>query len=501
MPTDSLPDKPNLERLANHARTLRDLVRSGTDGAIALVREHHPRFGDLTAGAPEATRFKLTDAQLTVARHYDFASWPKLRSHVEAVNRLTRSPHEVADVSEELDSDTARADELLRLGCLNYSNDQASRWADAGKLLDAHLHLAGFSIHTAAAVGDIGATTAFLEHDPGVASIEGGPFRWAPLVYLTYSRIPPRPGTDAVAVARLLLEAGADPNAGYLWDGLPSPFTALTGVFGRGEQGAPPHRDETALARLLIAAGADANDSQTIYNRGLGDIARDDTEFLELLLDHGLGRGDGGPWHRLLGHTHQTPTEIAAEALHHAAEAGLVNRTRLLLSRGIDPNRRGTHPAFHDRSPYQSAVLHGNTAIAGLLADAGADTSGIDPLSAFVGACLAGHRVKVTSMLNADPTLIQRSREQHGDLVARAVTLQRIGVIAYLVELGYDINARNRTTALHEAALRGDLPMVQHLIAHGADPTIADTEFNSPPQGWANHAGHQHVVTYLETIT
>ena len=39
-------------------------------------------------------------------------------------------------------------------------------------------------------------------------------------------------------------------------------------MFGSGEQGAPPHRDELALARLLLAAGAEANDSQTAYNRG-----------------------------------------------------------------------------------------------------------------------------------------------------------------------------------------------------------------------------------------
>ena len=457
MPTDSLPDKPNRERLAGHAKELRDLVRSGADGAIALVRDHHPRFGDLAAGSAEASRFKLADAQLTVARHYEFASWPKLRSHVETVNRLTRSPHESVTSGQPIvdaADDATLADELLRLGCLNYGNDHPTRWADAGKLLDAHPHVASFSIHTAAAVGDVRLVASFIARDRSAASVEGGPFRWVPLVYLTYSRIPARPGLDAVGAARMLFEAGADPNAGYLWDGLPSPFTALTGVFGRGEQGAPPHRDELTLARLLLDAGADANDSQTIYNRGSGDIARDDTEFLELLLDYGLGTGDGGPWHRLLGHTHQTPVEIAAEALQHAAEAGLVNRARLLLSRGVDPNRRATHPLYHGRTPYQCAVLHGNTAVAELLSRVGADTSGVDPGLAFVGACLAGDRNTVTLMLRTDPSLLDRARELHGDLIARAVTRAQRDAIGYLMKLGFDINARHRTTALHEAALR-----------------------------------------------
>ena len=124
-------------------------------------------------------------------------------------------------------------------------------------------------------------------------------------------------------------------------------------MFGRGEGGAPPHRQELALARLLLDAGANANDSQTIYNRGLGDIARDDTEWLELILDHGLGQGDGGPWRRLLARAHQTPSEIVGDLLQHAAATGLEQRTRLLLDRGVDPDTPGTHPSFAGRRPYE----------------------------------------------------------------------------------------------------------------------------------------------------
>ena len=53
---------------------------------------------------------------------------------------------------------------------------------------------------------------------------------------------------NQIEIARLLLAHGADPNAGYLWQGLPSPFTALTGVFGRGEGDQPPHPNRVALA-------------------------------------------------------------------------------------------------------------------------------------------------------------------------------------------------------------------------------------------------------------
>ncbi len=499
MPVDCLPDNPDLERLKAHAKTLRDLVRAGIDGSIALVREHHPRLGELTAETPAATAFKLADAQLTVARHYDFASWAKLRDYVQLVNRLSRSPHE-EQVGGQLADDASRADELLRLGCLNYGADDSGRLAQADRILVEYPHLAGWSIYTAAATGAVDAIRVVLDSDPQVAGRDGGPFAWPPLLYLTYSRLAPCPGSDPVAAARLLLAAGADPNAGYLWDGLPSPFTALTGVFGRGEQGAPPHPHEIPLARLLLEAGAEANDSQTIYNRGAGDIARDDTEFLELLLDHGLGRGDGGPWRRMLTHGHQTPHEIVAEALQHAAEAGLEQRTRLLLARGVDPNCPGTHPGYEGRSPYEGAVLHGHLAIAELLAAAGADTSTVDPSMVFVGACLAGDRRAVDAALATDPRLLQSALEQRDDLVARAAELGRGGAVRLLVDLGFDINVRHRTTALHEAAQHGDLPLAMLLVELGADPDIVDTEWDSPPAGWARHGGHTEVADYLDQL-
>lgn len=71
---------------------------------------------------------------------------------VQLVNRLSRSPHQ-QPVGLPFADEAARADELLRLACLNYGADSPSRWQEAAQLLDAHPGLARFSIHTAAAVG------------------------------------------------------------------------------------------------------------------------------------------------------------------------------------------------------------------------------------------------------------------------------------------------------------------------------------------------------------
>jgi hypothetical protein len=91
MPTQPLPAHVDLDRLQATATLLRDLVRSGEPGAVALVHEHHPRLGDLTAGSDAVTAFRSADAQLVVARHHGLASWPELRAHVAVVQRLARS--------------------------------------------------------------------------------------------------------------------------------------------------------------------------------------------------------------------------------------------------------------------------------------------------------------------------------------------------------------------------------------------------------------------------
>ncbi len=95
-------------------------------------------------------------------------------------------------------------------------------------------------------------------------------------------------------VARMLLAAGADPNAGYLWQGLACPFTVLTGVFGEGELGPvrqPRHPCAQPLARLLLTAGADANDAQALYNR----MFEPGNDHLELLFELGWARTPAVP--------------------------------------------------------------------------------------------------------------------------------------------------------------------------------------------------------------
>ena len=184
------------------------------------------------------------------------------------------------------------ADEFLRLACLTYGADDVVRRTNARAMLVGQPALGADNIHVAAARADAAALRRLLTADPALANVEGGPFSWPPLLYLAYARHDPDVTADAVrdAVA-VLTAAGADPGAGYLWHGSSPPFTALTGAFGEGEGGPdnqPAHPQWEAMARALLEAGADPNDAQTLYNRTF----RPDDSHLVLLFEYGLDDAD-----------------------------------------------------------------------------------------------------------------------------------------------------------------------------------------------------------------
>ncbi len=496
MPPRGLPGNANLEQLKKGAKSFQRAVRAGDAGAAEFVREFHPRLSDAQPGSPELNGFTRTDAQLVIARQFGFSSWPKLKAHLELVARYARSPHE-QPVGEPLADDQAVIDEFLRLACLTYGDDDPDRFRRAESLLQEHDWLARASIHTIAATGEVDAARVLLERDPSQASLVGGPHGWEPLLYLTYSRVRLGPGRSPIGVAQLLLERGADPNAGYLWEGLIPPFTALTGALGGGGP-IPKHPQELALARLLLEAGADANDGQALYNQGWGPDPQED--WLELLFEFGLGTGDGGPWRRLLGERQDSPRTMLEDLLIAAAGHGLTDRVRRLLARGVDPEgREPKHPIYQGRSPVQEAALAGHMDVVSVLVDAGASWEH-DQVDELVATAMSGDRGTVERLLAADPGLRQRAIERCPDQLVRAAGQNNYDAVALLIELGFDVNARSRTVPLHEAAMRGNLAMIRLLLDHDADPNIHDTGYDATPAGWAEHHGQREAQQLLEAL-
>ena len=297
-----------------------------------------------------------------------------------------------------------------------------------------------------------------------VARARAARTRWEPLLYLAYSRVDAAP--QALEVARLLLDHGADPNAGFLWDGLPSPFTALTGAFGRGEGDPPPHPDALALARLLLEAGADPTDTQATYNLHWTE----DDAWLELLLEFGYGRGDGGPWHARLAPAHPTPRETAEDCLMWAALEGFPRRVDAAARRPAStptaraPATRSSRAARRSRSPCSKATPRSR----GVLQAAGAREPELE----------RAQRVEAAYMA-ADAS---RHRPAAAGLIARAAAQGNAAAVALLLERGADVNAfGERATALHEAAWRNDTALVEPAPAPPA-PTARCAIASSAPR-------------------
>jgi ankyrin repeat protein/ketosteroid isomerase-like protein len=483
VPPRGLPGNANLEQLRNGAKGFQRAVRAGDPGAAAVVNEFHPRFGSALPGSPELVAFTRADAQLVVARQFGFPSWPRLKAHLELVADYARSPHH-EPVGGPLADEAEIVDEFLRLVTLNYGDDDRDRLARAEALLFEHDWLATANVYTIAATGELDAARDLLADDPAAASRAGGPYRWEPLLYLTYARLPLSAGRSPLAVARLLLEHGADPNAGYLWEGLIPPFTAVTGALGGGGT-IPKHPQELALARLLLEAGADPNDGQALYNQGWGQSAGE--EWLELLFEFGLGSGDGGPWRRRFGERQDSPQKMLEDLLIAAAKHGLTDRVRRLLARGVDPRgKKIEHPIYRGRSPVQEAALNGHMDIVALLVNAGAVWEH-DQVDELIATAMSGDRDAMQQLLATDAGLRERAIERSPDQLVRAAEQDSYDAVALLIELGFDVKARSRTAPLHEAAMRGNLPVIRLLLEHGADPNLRDTGYNATPAGWAEH--------------
>ncbi|MEQ7008224.1 ankyrin repeat domain-containing protein [Actinopolymorpha sp. B17G11] len=548
MPTISLPPNPSLDHLRHQARALREAVRAGDPSAAERVERQHP------GGVPDdPAAFTLSTAQLAVAREYGFASWPRLKHYLDVVaahgwdstqpvDRAANSspdpaPNSASDAASDTGSDPrsdprsdpaaggggeaaetadladlgdqgldALADEFCRLACLTHSADDPARWDRARQLLAAHPDLPYRHIWAAVTAADVQTVRRMLGDDPTLARQRGGPYGWRPLFHLAYARVDPHIAHDAVlGIARALLAVGADPNEGYLWNGRPYAFTLLTGLFGEGELGPetqPRHPHAHALARLLLEAGADPNDSQTLYNRQF----RPDDDHLELLFSYGLGTGDGGPWRARLDDVFDTPAALLRGQLRWAINHGFLERVRLLTEHGVDVRT----PYDDGRAPVELAQLDGNGAIVDYLVAQGIPTPDLDPASALIAAVFAADRAAVERLRADHPGVVEELRRNRPGLIVWAAANGRTDTVTLLIDLGFDVNARGRgdvpveqpnQTALHDAAIQGNVELARLLLARGADPNLRDASFNATPLGWARHGNQEAAIALLAPLT
>lgn len=468
MTTRSLPAGAGMDYFRKQARSLLRALRAGNSEAAQRVR---PVFSDFS-------NIGLQNIQLVIAREYGFASWTRLKLHIERPGRVSTQRQDAAD-------------RFLSLACVSYFSDIAAdpaRYEAAGRLLRDDPRIAGMSIHTAAAAGDAQAVSAFATSDPGSVNRRGGVHGWTPLLYAAYSRVPDHSSLEA---ARVLLRHGANANDFFLDDGQYR-FTALTGVFGEGEAGRerqPRHPDCEAFATMLLEAGADANDSQALYNR----MFEPDDGCLTLLLRYGLSASDRNNWRvRENGQLVENTQTVFDYQLAWALEKGFSDRVRLLVQHGADVNS-----PIHGRTPYEWAMLGNNPSLAEFLVGQGAVARSIRPEDRLYARIMDIS----TPFDGGDVTESEIAALQaaHPAMMHEAAGGGDIEAVRRMLELGLDPNrVANGRTALHEAALHGDIGMAELLCANGADTAIRDSHYYAPAIGWAEYNGRTDMLAWLK---
>lgn len=469
----NLPARPSLENIKKQAKQLLKAVKLNEPDALALVG---PYFDD-------PSKITLQQAQLVLARSYKFSSWLKLKQHVEASSPQGPTTDQLGNY-------------FLELVCLHYGHDKNNRnfskFQDAAELLQQYPQIAGHSIYTAVALGDVDAVRAHLADNPNALEQTGGPFPWTPLMYAAYARLP---GVSTFPVGQILLEAGADPNAHHIMNGRYR-FTVLTGIFGDGEGGKalfPEHPDMEPFARATLEKGAHPNECQGAYNRCFNA----DNTHLELMLEYGLKDSDPSDW--WLSEPDQTKDAHRTMHFHliMALRFGFAARARLLIAHGVDLNKTDanyyqTPPISY--TPYQAALLHGLPDIAALIKAKGGDSTPLKDADQFRAACMAGDLETAKSL---SKPLMGQDPDAEATLLREAASNGNLKAVQTMIELGFPLSPAGKRSPLHAAAWRGHVEIVEALLFAGADPKQRDPDHFSPPLGHALRAQNQRVIDVL----
>ncbi|MBX2885150.1 MAG: ankyrin repeat domain-containing protein [Granulosicoccus sp.] len=487
----NLPEVPTTERLHQQVDILLSQIQTQDAATLSRVK---PFVADLATVSEKS-------AQRIIARDYSFTSWSKLIEFAEQqkTSSADRSENHSEVQSQPVFATDQIACEFLRLVVLVYSeteNADPLRFTQAAELLEAHPEIRNESIHTAAAVGDVERINQWIAQDPALVNQRGGHHDWEPLMYAAYSRLPL---CSTLEAGRVLLQHGADPNAFYLWGGQYC-FTVLTGVFGQGEGGPerlPEHPDTEEFARLLLSAGANPNDSQSAYNR----MFTPDNLCLELLLEFGIGKTDKNNW-LLRSEKDREQLEAHPEAtLHyqlcHAIRQGFFERVKLLVDNGADLTQRQVESERQHR-PLEIALLCRQQVIADYLQSSGAPEPEFDDIDHFYIACMGGDNATARALLAADPELITATEERIPGVLAQAVDVATPEALSMMLQLGFDPNAYDMKTALHQAAWNGDIKRLEILIDAGGDTSVRDYYYFASPMGWALENRQTAAVAFLE---
>ncbi|HKE91041.1 MAG TPA: ankyrin repeat domain-containing protein [Gemmatimonadales bacterium] len=456
--TRRLPPHPNLEHLKNQAKVLLEQLASGDPVA-------HERFRSLLSRAvpPEP---QLADAQLALARDYGFASWAKLKAHVEAIGadppaELVAAIHanDASRVREVLErypklksqiNDTMPGlhfgatpllaavpfanrdliDALLDAGA--DINQKSHWWAGGFGVLDDDHGLAPFliergatvDVHAAARLGMMDVLERLVGADAGLVHARGGDGHT------------PLHEARTVHVARWLLDHGADIDARDV-DHESTPAQYMI-------------RDRQDVVRFLVSRGCHTD---ILMAAALGDLAlvrrhlEADPRCIRMYVsDEWFPKHDP----RAGGHIYMwtlgqlaTPHSVAREFGHEDVFQFLMERTPDELKLAL--------------------------------------------------ACDLGDESTFRQLLAARPQLAAALSEGDRKHLVRAAQSNNTAAVRLMLAAGWPVAVRGQHggTPLHWAAWHGNAEMVREILRYDPPIELRDTDHDGTALGWALH-GSEH---------
>jgi len=425
----------DIDRYRRAAKRLKKAHAAGEPEALACAAAVLP---------PERLApLRHVDALHVVAREEGAESWPRLKLRLEL---HAATPGQ-------------------RLFRLRDGLENGFHWA-VREVLALDPALARADLGVISALYDLAGLRAVLAEDPKAATREVAGA--APLCHLAFSRHIHGDGSEAdmLACAELLLAHGADVDAGKPEPGDESGhlLSPLYGAIGHG--------NNMALGRWLLAHGADPNDNESLYHstelghheglrmllaagvrtEGTNALLRaldfNDHEAVRLLLEAGADPNEG-----VSEHPSGEPP-MRAPALHQAARRMCDGEmARLLIEAGASLTAH-----FDGRTPYATARIYGNSAVAAAISEAGGPTA-----------------------LEGQDALLAEAAE--GRVPAARIDPDRL-------------SEETRNLIRHMIHLPGALPRIKALVAAGMEWDRPDA-MQAPPVQIAGWEGLPDIVEFL----
>jgi hypothetical protein len=543
----SLPNNPSLDFERKQAKALLKAFRAAEKSAVA-------RIGIYIADAESVS---LRDAQLVIAREYDYSSWTELKSAILeksgpglewAVGQATQAIHDndadrlrelLGKFPELLDWQDPDEDSSVMLqettSYANFVGDQDDVWnrpesakvlLDAGARMDPRVYMrvidtASYAmldlfnergllprnLRVLAALGDEASVQACFD-SRGVLRVDGRPADYLTKAYPGADRDWPDPADDRLVVADALLYACRLNHRGVAAILLAKSIQLDPDLAQRLEswQGEKPFVEFLCDNRSGIFN--DFDDRALASQDEPGMVWR---QAMLLRVNQAMEQNDADQFRRLMRDEPYLLGPEFVDLQRRTIELATFSSCSDIIKALLDANPaiKGANPP-----PKSGSIVYalecGNADYIPML-------SAIWPIPIDLPhAAGIGDLEGVARWFDENGKLALGDTSRHYPGTTRSTSDQEVldyalawacvngefDVADFLLERGADINCRWSThepaSILHECAWYGRLAAVKFLVERGIDRTIKDHRFEATALGWANYAEQNEIVDYLK---